>query len=87
MLDPEMVFISSIISMIVVGWGYSYGVVTQRTFALIGVPAICSGLAATIVIGMAPPPPPLGSGEDKAEGARRWLRVGSRYRHADATLT
>lgn len=70
MLNPETVFTVSIITTIFVGWSYTCGVMTQRTMAFIGVPAICSALAATIMIGMAPPPPPLSPAEQAKQKAK-----------------
>jgi hypothetical protein len=67
MLDPQMVFIGGMFTTILVASGYSVGVVTQRTLAIVGAPAICSALAATIMIGMAPPPPPLSPAEQRAK--------------------
>ena len=70
MLNPELVFAISIITTIYVGWGYAFGVVTQRALAFVGVPSICAAIAATIVIGMAPPPPPLSPAEKAKQKAQ-----------------
>lgn len=70
MLNLEMVFITGMLTAVGAGAGYAAGVVSQRIMAFLGVPAICSALAATIAIGMAPPPPPLSPAEKARQKAQ-----------------
>jgi hypothetical protein len=59
MIDAHLVFAISIIAIIMVSMCYSYGIVSQRVLGVVGGPAVCAALAATVTVTMAPPPPPL----------------------------
>lgn len=70
-MTPELVFYLCLVVILNLGAAYMFAGIGQRVFVAIAIPTMAIMLAATVMLQLAPPPPPLSPAEQAKVQARQ----------------